>query len=139
MPAKELDLRPLIAEFKAQRKNLPKVLGNAAVKHFQDNFRREGFLDNSLSKWARRKRETKRSRGKKILQNTGRLRRSVKRLTTRFGRIEIGTRGVDYATVHNEGLGNMPKRQFIGDSAKLDKLLKKRISKEFAIFAKRIK
>ena len=138
MPKKELDLRPLINDFKTQRKALPAKLGNTAVKFFQDNFRREGFLDNSVTRWQRRKRETRRSRGKKILQNTGRLRRSIKRLTTTFGRIAIGTRGVPYAEVHNEGLGNMPKREFVGDSAKLEKLLQQRISKEIAIFAKRL-
>ena len=138
MPKKELDLRPLINDFKTQRKALPAKLGNTAVKFFQDNFRREGFLDNSVTRWQRRKRETRRSRGKKILQNTGRLRRSIKRLTTTFGRIVIGTRGVPYAEVHNEGLGVMPKREFVGDSAKLEKLLQQRISKEIAIFAKRL-
>tara|TARA_R110000751_G_scaffold49596_1_gene110309 strand:+ start:2591 stop:3007 length:417 start_codon:yes stop_codon:yes gene_type:complete len=138
MPKKELDLRPLINDFKTQRKALPAKLGNIAVKFFQDNFRSEGFVDNSLTRWQRRKRETRRSRGKKILQNTGRLRRSIKRLTTTFGRIVIGTRGVPYAEVHNEGLGNMPKREFVGDSAKLEKLLQQRISKEIAIFAKRL-
>ena len=138
MPKKELDLRPLINGFKTQRKALPAKLGNIAVKFFQDNFRSEGFVDNSLTRWQRRKRETRRSRGKKILQNTGRLRRSIKRLTTTFGRIVIGTRGVPYAEVHNEGLGNMPKREFVGDSAKLEKLLQQRISKEIAIFAKRL-
>ena len=138
MPKKELDLRTLINDFKTQRKALPAKLGNIAVKFFQDNFRREGFIDNSLTRWQRRKRETRRSRGKKILQNTGRLRRSIKRLTTTFGRIVIGTRGVPYAEVHNEGLGVMPKREFVGDSAKLEKLLQKRISKEIAIFAKRL-
>ncbi len=138
MPKKELDLRPLINDFKTQRKALPAKLGNIALKFFQDNFRREGFLDNSLTRWQRRKRETRRSRGKKILQNTGRLRRSIKRLSTTFGRIAIGTRGVPYAEVHNEGLGVMPKREFVGDSAKLEKLLQQRISKEIAIFAKRL-
>ncbi len=138
MPKKELDLRPLINDFKTQRKALPAKLGNIAVKFFQDNFRREGFLDNSLTRWQRRKRETRRSRGKKILQNTGRLRRSIKRLSTTFGRIAIGTRGVPYAEVHNEGLGVMPKREFVGDSATLEKLLQQRISKEIAIFAKRL-
>lgn len=138
MPKKELDLRPLINDFKTQRKALPAKLGNIAVKFFQDNFRSEGFLDNSLTRWQRRKRETRRSRGKKILQNTGRLRRSIKRLSTTFGRIAIGTRGVPYAEVHNEGLGSMPKREFVGDSAKLEKLLQQRISKEIAIFAKRL-
>ena len=147
MPKNELDLRPLINDFKTQRKALPAKLGNTAVKFFQDNFRREGFLDNSLTRWQRRKRETRRSRGKKILQNTGRLRRSIKRLTTTFGRIVIGTRGVDYASIHNEGLNGvafgkypfkMPKREFVGDSATLEKLLKKRISQEIAIFAKRL-
>lgn len=138
MPANELDLRPLMNAFKKSSKKLPKVLGNAAVKHFQDNFRAEGFVDQSVDKWVRRKRETKRSRGKKILQNTGRLRRSIKRLSTTFGRIVVGTRGVDYANIHNEGLGSMPKRQFVGNSKKLERKLKSRISKEIAIFAKRL-
>ena len=147
MPKKELDLRPLITEFKKQRAKLPAILGNQAVKHFQDNFKREGFLDNTTSPWQARKRETRRSRGKRILQRTGRLRRSIRRLSTRFGRIEIGTKGVDYAKIHNEGLNGlafgkhpftMPKRQFIGSSETLQEKLKKRIQKEIAIFAKRL-
>lgn len=138
MAKNELDLRPLIAEFKKQKRHLPAKLGNEAVKHFQNNFRREGFLDNTLSPWRARKKETRRSRGKKILSNTGRLRRSIRRLTTRFGEIKIGTKGVDYASVHNEGQGRMPRRQFIGRSAMLERKLKKRIQKEIAIFAKRL-
>jgi phage gpG-like protein len=138
MPKKELDLRPLIAEFKKQRGTLPKVLGNIAVKQFQDNFRSEGFFDKTLSPWKKRKRETRRTRGKKILQNTGRLRRSIKRLSTTWGRIAVGTRGVNYAEVHNEGLGKMPKRQFIGHGAKLERKIKNRIEKEIRIFGKRL-
>ena len=146
MPKNELDLRPLINDFKTQRKALPAKLGNTAVKFFQDNFRREGFLDNSINKWKRRKYKP-RGQSKGQLQVSGRLRQSIKRLTTTFGRIVIGTRGVDYASIHNEGLNGvafgkypfkMPKREFVGDSAKLEKLLKKRISKEIAIFAKRL-
>ena len=137
MPKKELDLRPLINDFKTQRKALPAKLGNTAVKFFQDNFRREGFLDNSINKWKRRKYKP-RGQSKGQLQVSGRLRQSIKRLTTTFGRIVIGTRGVPYAEVHNEGLGVMPKREFVGDSAKLEKLLQQRISKEIAIFAKRL-
>ena len=146
MPKNELDLRPLINGFKTQRKALPAKLGNIAVKFFQDNFRREGFLDNSINKWKRRKYKP-RGKSKGQLQVSGRLKRSIKRLSTTFGRIAIGTRGVPYASIHNEGLNGvafgkypfkMPKREFVGDSAKLEKLLKKRISKEIAIFAKRL-
>lgn len=138
MPKNELDLTPLIKLFQQEKKTLPAKLGNGAVKFFRSNFDREGFLDRSVSKWKRRK---YRPRGgqKKILTVSGRLKRSIRRLQTSWGRIVIGSKGVIYAERHNEGLKGMPKRQFIGESATLEKAIKKRIEKEIRNFEPKLK
>jgi len=120
----------------ALRSDMSKI----AAKHFDDSFVNEGFTYNSLMKW----RERKRDRGKhKILQKTGKLRRSVKSnvFTTKNG-FEIRFRSnVIYAKIHNEGLigrawgkhtFKMPKRQFMGYSRVLDLRLQR-------LFNRRIK
>ena len=33
------------------KEKLPDLVGKEAVKHFKDNFRQEGFVDNGLLKW----------------------------------------------------------------------------------------
>jgi len=172
MPKNKLDLDPLIREFKKQRKTLPIKLGNTAVKFFQASFDNEGFTDRTRNPWERRK-YTPRGGAKKILQVSGALKRSIRRLSTSFGKIQIGTRGLVYAEIHNTGgvthptvtkrmrgwarhqynktgnpvfrniantkkkklTVNIPKRQYIGESAVLERRLKERIEKEIRIFA----
>jgi len=147
MPKNKLSLKPLIVKLKLTHKTLPLILGNNAVKFFQSNFDKEGFQDRTVSKWQKRKYKPK-GGAKKQLQVTGRLRRSIKRLSANWGSIKIGTKGVAYARIHNEGLKGkafgkyafqMPKRQFIGESYKLEKGIKARIEKELRNLEKRIK
>lgn len=102
MPKRELDLDPLIKEFKRQQGKLPRVLGNSAVKFFRSNFDREGFLDRTTTKWKPRT-YTARGGPKKTLQVTGALKRSIRVKSAVFGRIIIGTYGVPYAEIHNTG------------------------------------
>ena len=128
---------PRQAKLKAEE-TLPAKLGNGAVKFFRSNFDREGFLDRSVSKWKRRKYKP-RGGQKKILTVSGRLKRSIRRLQTSWGRIVIGSKDVIYAERHNEGLAGMPKRQFIGESNTLEKALKKRIEKEIRNFEPKLK
>lgn len=99
------------------------VMGNDALNHFEQSFRDQGFTDDSLQRWKARK---KRARaGRAILTKTGRLRRSLKKSKQGRYAIQISS-NVIYANVHNEGIGKMPKRQFVGYSGKLNrKLIKK--------------
>jgi phage gpG-like protein len=147
MPKNKLSLKPLIVQFKQERQKLPRILGNKAVKFFQSNFDKEGFQDRTVSKWKERNYKPK-GGAKKQMQVTGRLRRSIKTISANWGSIKIGTKGVAYARIHNEGLKGkafgkyafqMPKRQFIGESYKLQKGIKARIEKELRNLEKRIK
>lgn len=120
----------------ALRTDLTKV----AAKHFDYSFKNEGFTYNSLWKWQERKRPDRQRH--KILQKTGKLRRSIKSkvMTTKSG-FEIRFKSdLVYAKIHNEGLMGkawgkhpfkMPKRQFMGYSRVLDLRIKR-------IFDKRI-
>jgi phage gpG-like protein len=103
-----------------------------AKKHFDDSFVNEGFTYNSLMKWRERKRPDRYKH--KILQKTGRLRRSVK--TNTFSTktyFEVRFRSnTPYSSRHNDGLDGMPKRQFMGYSPALNKRLT-------VIFDRRIK
>lgn len=114
----------------AMRSDLTKVV----AKHFDNSFVNEGFTYNSLMKWRERKRPDRYKH--KILQKSGKLRRSIKSkvFTTKNG-FEIRFKSnLPYAQIHNEGLTGlawgkhsfkMPKRQFMGYSRVLDLRIKK--------------
>lgn len=142
-------------------RSLPKIVGNAAVNHFKDNFKREGFWDKGVKKWAPRKRHEP---GKNILVQSGRLRRSIRHRT--FGsRVVVFTDGIPYAKIHNEGGRvsgtakvkahnrkikrgrttkivavrahnrsfnyTMPQRQFMGNSTALNRKIEKYVAEQF--------
>jgi len=125
------------------------------LNHFEESFDNEGFTDTSLKKWKARKTVDKRGRditkyrtnkvgkrgdlnsygrkneGRAILtgHNTGgnKLRNSLKANQVTEG-VEFNT-DKEYAQAHNEGEGDMPKRQFIGESKQLDKKIIKKVDK----------
>ena len=114
--------------------SLPKILGNDAQRFFLSSFDKQGFDNNGLKSWKKRKKETKKTDGKNILIGTGRLRRTVaqslKEATFTRIRFEVN---LPYAQIHNEGGtlkngGEMPKRQFMGNSKTLKILLEKKIN-----------
>lgn len=91
------------------------------------NFRDEGFTDNGLVKWPKRKKEPVKKRA--LLVNKEHLKRTATHGSTRGSKINYVM--PIYGKVHNEGLragrGNgftMPKRQFLGMSAELDRRIK---------------
>jgi phage gpG-like protein len=164
--------------FNALRQNdLPLLVGKLAQNHFLEGFVKGGHqTDASESGWKERTtkdRSDKRNPDKQraILVKSGHLRRSLALLEYKFDRIVIGTRGIKYAEIHNEGgevripehqhilsFGKkgfvrpkkasyqqktsikshsfeMPKREFLGKSKKLDNkiisLLKNKIDNVF--------
>ena len=125
-----------IRKLKRKQKRLPRVLGNMAVNHFLDGFRRGGFTDSRFTRWQPRRKRLSRTRTSNTLTEranlvkSGALRRSVRLRSANFKRIKVGTRGIKYANRHNLGLADMPQRQFIGDSRKLEKRVKKKLEKE---------
>ena len=110
------------------------LMGRTAKTFFYDNFRKQGFDDKTLTKWAARKRDDKRA-GRAILVKSGDLRRSIRfdNVNKNNLSVRIAT-DLPYAKIHNDGLmGNawgkvpfkMPKRQYIGDSWNLNEKVKK--------------
>lgn len=165
--------------FKKVLQYAPGMLGNDAVNFFLDNFKRQGWLGNSIEPWRKRSPKAKRNRGRAILVDTGRLRRSIRIIQASGGVVRIGS-DVPYAKAHNEGFRgvvnvkahtrnrygkfkegsgkftkkgkermksvtrvtgsgqvkahtrkmNMPKRQFMGNSPYLTRLLQRRLRAE---------
>jgi phage gpG-like protein len=132
------------AEFKIWfQNNLPHIVGIEAVNFFHESFQNEGFTDEVLEKWqeVKRRQNPKRperaSASRPILTGeTGDLGRSIEYkikdgdTVITADTVESGSEK-DYASAHNEGTTNagrnhnvvIPKRQFIGKSKKLDKII----------------
>lgn len=79
---------------------LPTKLGAEAVNFSLQRFRSQNWKGTSRQPWKQRK--VKKARGRAILIQSGRLRRSIRILNERKGSVTIGT-DVPYAEAHNEG------------------------------------
>lgn len=126
------DMKFLSVAYKKAQPNFPEIAGTLAVNHFQKSFRDGGFTDDYLTKWKNRKRPDKKRPGRAILVDNGDLRRSIQITKKTNNYVIVGTTGIDYARVHNDGFPprNIPKRQFMGDSSKLREKIASRFAKE---------
>lgn len=165
--------------FKQVLQYAPGMLGNDAVNFFLDSFQRQGWLGNSVEPWRQRRGNSKRNKGRAVLVQSGRLRRSIRITGISGGVVTIGT-DVPYAKAHNEGFKgvvnvkehtrnrfgkekigsgkftkngkermktvqritgsgavkahtrkvNLPRRQFMGESPYLTKILQRRLTAE---------
>jgi phage gpG-like protein len=80
------------------------------IQWFQESFQNEGFTDNSLVKWEKRKQPDKATNN--ILTNTTYLRKSLEDILSETpNSITFGTT-VPYASLHNEG-GRMRVVQYV--------------------------
>lgn len=85
--------------------DVPVIMGVEAVRFVRINFEKEGFDSGSgVSTWKRRKRETRRTVGKRVLHNRGNLKSSIRYERT-GNEIRVGVDGsaIPYAKLHNEG------------------------------------
>lgn len=98
------------------RQLLPKKLGNEAVNHFKDNWRKQGFDDQVVNPWKNRKRL---DAGRAILVKSGRLRRSFTVNIEGVNRIYV-VNPTPYGIYHNYGTKRLPQRKFMGRSRNLD-------------------
>lgn len=98
----QFPLKQVEAHFKAVLGYAPGMLGNDAVNFFLDSFKRQGWLGSSFEPWAKRKSNAKRNKGRSILIDTARLKRSIRITGISAGVVTIGT-DVPYAKAHNEG------------------------------------
>lgn len=124
---------------KLMHRTLPVKIGRMAKDHFQENFRKGGFVNNGLKKWKPAKRigKEKGAKGsyKTLLSSRNHLYDSIQ-YTPGDAKVTIHN-DVIYARVHNEGLKagrgkgfTMPKRQFIGESKELNDAIKDKITDE---------
>jgi phage gpG-like protein len=120
-----------IQELQRTRQYLPILVGNQAKNHFLRGFRNGGFTDATLEPWAARKKADKNPKPRAILVKTGHLRGSIRVKVATFQKIEIGAYGIPYAVYHNQGVGKMPKRKFIGESKTLNRNIRALINREF--------
>lgn len=120
-------------ELQREIRRLSRTMGVLALNHFKGSFRKQGFVDKGLSNWTRRKGNT--DVGRAILHKTGKLKNSIRVVRKTLKSVTIGS-DLKYAAVHNYGLRagrgrgfKMPKRQFVGDSKKLERKITKELEK----------
>jgi len=129
---------------KAYVKTVPRLLGRAALAHVGDNFRRGSFEEESgrVVPWAPRARpdmkkgrkgkDGKRGKAKinprqrALLVETGRLRRSIRVVSTDARSATIGT-DVPYAEALQEGNKKMPARPFMVAGKSLATVVRKQV------------
>ncbi len=95
--------------FELINNDLPKLIGNRAVKHFRRSFENQGFTDRHLKPWRKTKSGKQNTFGKKsqgILTQSNALKKSIRTVIAKGGIIKI-TAGyankVKYAEIHNKG------------------------------------
>ena len=80
------------------RHDAPRIIGKMGVDHFKENFDKEGFVNNGLRPWPKRKTETGR---KTLTGETKELQDSVD-YKADIGKTSWGT-DVVYGSIHNRG------------------------------------
>lgn len=88
------------------RRKMPIRVGNMAKRHFQDNFRKSGFVDGGLRPWPKTKRQltggtSAASQHGPLLSNRNHLFNSVRYVPGDY-RVKI-VNDVSYASIHNWG------------------------------------
>lgn len=125
----KLKIDEALRKFENVKRSLPQVLANDAVRFFNRSFIKQGWEDTKLEAWQPRLRNPKkRDKTRKILVDSGALRRAVSTSLTKatFEEIKFEV-SLPYAMVHNTGSNIMPQRKFMGDSEALRKIQRKKI------------
>lgn len=127
------DIPDLVKRSRVLIRRLPPIVANNAKNHFLEGFRVGGRrTDASATGWAKRKKSDKTNKTRRaILVRSGQLRNDIDVRSTAFKRIVIGTESTPYASFHNEGAKNLPQREFLGNSKKLNARLGRIINREF--------
>jgi phage gpG-like protein len=129
----KLKLDKVLDAFKKGKTDLPNLLGVQAVNFFNSSFKKQAWEDTSLQHWKKRLYDrSARDKTRKILVDTGRLRRAVSTSLKSVGYDKIVFRvDVPYGVYHNEGTSKLPQRKFMGDSKKLRKMQISKIKQVF--------
>ena len=137
------DIKEAAEACERAKKDMPRRLGKKAVDVTKENFVNQGFEG---QRWKERAESTDKQYDRRgsykgsvysskspILRQTNNLFNSIQ-FRVRGKMIEIGIfedRIIKYAQRHNEGIGNSPKRQFIGYTLKMDIILRSRIEDSY--------
>lgn len=83
---------------------LPNEIAAVAVKFSKERFRDQAWLDETKHSWKARKRPRKggKKRSQTLLVDTGRLKKSIRKISANANQVVIGT-DVPYASIHNYG------------------------------------
>lgn len=95
-------IESIITNLQKLKTTINPILANEALVFFQDNFRRQGFLDKSLEKWKERSPNAPRNKKRGILIDSGVLRNSLRVVKVGRKSFVIGT-NIPYAAIHNQG------------------------------------
>ncbi len=151
----DIELRLRIKAVERTLSGLPRKVGITAVNFTNQRFRERAWINHRTEPWRQRKTGARRGKGRALLVDSGRLRRGNRIKNTTRSSVTI-TNNVPYAAANNNGFKgtvtvrshsrtvqgkrivvgahkrnmNLPKRQFMGPSAKLDKQIKHLISDE---------
>lgn len=125
----DFNLDVSLREFKAKKSRLPIVIGAMAVEQFKKGFTTGGGATDE-GFWKPRKKDPKGGRRAILVgPRGGTMWRAIKVDSASWSKILIGN-NTQYGARHNEGLDGMPKREFMGDSNKLDRDVKDLLLKE---------
>lgn len=104
--ARELnEFDALVRRISSVMRVIPSRAATVAVNFTKERFRQQNWLDVSPDPWERRKRKPRETRTDRrhVLIKSGRLMRSIRKITANSDRSIIGT-DVEYAAAHNDGL-----------------------------------
>lgn len=117
---------------------LPYQVGVLMLAWSKDRFKYQNWIDTYTKAWKPRKEKTKwgktkRNKGRALLVDTGRLRRSIRILQTTANSVTIGS-DTPYAAAHNEGV-RMVVIQQVGAHTRKRMKTKKMVSGEINVSA----
>ena len=109
------DLKIISERFKATMSILPYKVGVLMVGFTRERFKYQNWLDTYPESWKQRKengkwKNKKNNKGRALLVQTGRLRRSIRIVNTTSNSVTIGS-DVPYASAHNDGVRQVVTQQ----------------------------
>lgn len=129
MPSK-FGFNEVLRKVEQTKREVPKKVANATQNYFVLGFRKQGFNNNAWKEVKRRipgtpefeypKTKGLSRRTKPILIGTGKMRRDVANsvVVAEWPTVKLVVNS-PYAIFHNEGAGNLPKRQIVGQTKEL--------------------
>lgn len=107
MPLEQNIIKIKVSSLRSRLLTLPMKVGDTAVLFSKQRFAQGNWIGNNVENWRPRKKVTKwgktpRNKGRALLVDTGRLRRSIRIMNTTSTTVTIGS-DVPYAKAHNDG------------------------------------